>query len=186
MDRRWTALVERVQTYFGVDTEWERAPLDPARTRRVDTWLAVVFLVTGSLGVELLRSIDALGSFQDSWLWPHLVVLSGTLPLIWRRRWPLVVAAGLSVHFFAVGITMPGVAASVPMQVVYFVAIFTGVAWARDRRVMIGVVVAIVLLMFGWLTWQFAVGSGIEEALSHDGRLPERQGLFSPASAYVT
>src|SRR5829696_616625 len=186
MNGRWTALVAQVQTYFGVDTDWERVAADPARTRRVDTWLALAFLLTGSLGVELLRSIDALGQYQDSWLWPHLAVLAGTVPLVWRRRWPLAVAAGLSLHFFAAGLTIPGVAASIPMQVVYFVAIFTGVAWARDRRVMIGVVVAIVLLMFGWLTWQFAVGSGIEQALSHDGRLPERQGLFSPASAYVT
>ncbi|WP_030199127.1 sensor histidine kinase [Terrabacter tumescens] len=185
MDGRWTALVARVQTYFGVDTDWERVPADRAHVRRVDAWLALAFLVTGSLGVELLRSIDALGSFQDSWLWPHLVVLAGTVPLVWRRRWPLAVAAGLSLHFFGVGIVMPGVAASVPMQVVYFVAIFTGVAWARDRRLMIGVVVGIVLLMFGWLTWQFAVGSGIEQALSHDGRMPERQGLFGPATAYV-
>src|SRR4051812_12426239 len=81
----------------------------------------------------------------------------------WSPGTPLAVAAGLSLHFFVVGLTVPGVAASVPMQVVYFVAIFTGVAWARDRRVMIGVVIAIVLLMFGWLTWQFAVGSGIEQ-----------------------
>lgn len=179
-------VIARVETWAGVDTDWVRRPDDPARTRRVDTWVALAFLVAGSLGVELLRSIDALGPFQDSWVWPHVAVLAGTVPLVWRRRWPLAVAAGLSLHFFVVGLTMPGVVASVPMQVVYFVAIFTGVAWARDRRLMIGVVVAIVLLMFGWLTWQFAVGSGIEEALSHDGRLPERKGLFSPASAYVT
>ncbi len=157
MDGRWTALVARVQGYFGVDTEWERRAADPARTRRTDTWLALAFLVTGSVGVELLRSIDALGSFQDSWVWPHVAVLAGTVPLVWRRRWPLAVAAGLSLHFFAVGLVMPGVASSVPMQVVYFVAIFTGVAWATDRRAMIGVVIGIVLLMFGWLTWQFAV-----------------------------
>ncbi|GAA5020071.1 histidine kinase [Terrabacter aeriphilus] len=185
MDGRWTALVARVQGYFGVDTEWERRAADPARTRRTDTWLALAFLVTGSVGVELLRSIDALGSFQDSWVWPHVAVLAGTVPLVWRRRWPLAVAAGLSLHFFAVGLVMPGVASSVPMQVVYFVAIFTGVAWATDRRSMIGVVIGIVLLMFGWLTWQFAVGSGVEQALSHNGEPLPRQGLFSPSAAYV-
>src|SRR3954469_12106181 len=141
MDGRWTALVARVQAYFGVDTAWERVPADPGRARRVDTWLALAFFATGSLGIELLRSIDALGPFQHSWLWPHAAVLAGTVPLVWRRRWPLAVAAGLSLHFFVVGLTVPGVAASVPMQVVYFVAIFTGVAWARDRRAMIGVVV---------------------------------------------
>ncbi len=72
-----------------------------------------------------------------------------------------------------------------PMQVVYFFALFTGVAWARDRRAMLGVVAGVVLLMFGWLTWQFAVGSGVEEAMSHGGRPLTRQGLFSPPAAYV-
>ncbi len=178
-------LIARVETWAGVDTDWERRPDDPARTRRVDTWVALAFLVSGSLGVELLRSIDALGGQQDSWLWPHVAVLVGTVPLVWRRRWPLLVAAGLSLHLFAFGLIMPAVAVSVPMQVVYFFALFTGVAWARDRRAMIGVVIGVVLLMFGWLTWQFAVGSGVEEAMSRSDQPLTHQGLFSPAGAFV-
>src|SRR6478735_7173264 len=179
------ALLTRVETYVGADTSWERVPLDPARSRRVDAWLALLFFVTGSLGIELLRSIDALGPQRGSYVWPHVAVALGTVPLVWRRRWPLAVAAGLSLHLFVFGLAMPAVALSVPMQVVYFVALFTGVAWARDRRLMIGVVVGVVLLMFGWLTWQFAVGSGIQEALSRDGRPLSRQGLFSPTGAFV-
>ncbi|HET9632500.1 MAG TPA: histidine kinase, partial [Terrabacter sp.] len=139
----------------------------------------------GSLGVELLRSIDALGAQEDSWLWPHLAVVLGTVPLVWRRRWPLLVAAALSLHLFAFGVLMPAIAASFPMQLVYFLALFTGVAWARDRRLMLGVVAGVVLLMFGWLTWQLALGSGIEEVLSRNGRPLGHRGLLSPVSAYV-
>ena len=175
----------RVAAWAGVDTDWERLPHDAARARRVDTWVALAFLVTASLGVELLRSIDALGAQEHSWLWPHVAVALGTVPLVWRRRWPLAVAAWLSLHLFAVGTLLPAIAVSMPMQVVYFFALFTGVAWARDRRAMLGVIAGVVLLMFGWLTWQFAVGSGVEEAMSHGGQRLTRQGLFSPPAAYV-
>src|SRR6478736_1175141 len=175
----------RLLAWFGVDEAWERVPDDPARARRTDTVLAAAFLVAGSLGVELLRSIDALGGFSGSYVWPHVAVAAGTVPLVWRRSRPLLVAAWLSLHFFVVGITLAPVAMSMPMQVVYFLAIFTGVAWARDRRAMLAVVTGIVLLMFGWLTWQLAVGSGVEEALGHAGKPLPRQGLFSPSTAYV-
>ncbi|KRF48996.1 histidine kinase [Terrabacter sp. Soil811] len=185
MDGRWTALVARVRAYFGVDTDWERVPDDSPRQRRADLWVALGFLVAGSLGVELLRSIDSLGAQQDSWVWPHVAVALGTLPLIWRHRWPLLVAAGLSLHLFVFGLLMPAVAVSMPMQVVYFLALFTGVAWARDRQAMLGVVAGVVLLMFGWLAWQLAVGSGVEEAMSRGDEPLVHQGLFSPAGAYV-
>src|SRR6188472_49799 len=104
------ALVARARDYFGVETDWERVPDDPARARRSDALLAVAFLVAGSLGVELLRSIDALGNMQDSWFWPHVAVLVGTVPLAWRRRFPLLVAALLSLHLLAFGVMMPAVA----------------------------------------------------------------------------
>ena len=185
MDGRWTALVARVRAYFGVDIDWERVPDDSPRQRRADLWVALGFLVAGSLGVELLRSIDSLGAQQDSWVWPHVAVALGTLPLIWRHRWPLLVAAGLSLHLFVFGLLMPAVAVSMPMQVVYFLALFTGVAWARDRQAMLGVVAGVVLLMFGWLAWQLAVGSGVEEAMSRGDEPLVHQGLFSPAGAYV-
>src|SRR6478736_5749100 len=185
MDGRWTALVARVRAYFGVDTDWERVPDDSPRQRRADLWVALGFLVAGSLGVELLRSIDSLGAQQDSWVWPHVAVALGTLPLIWRHRWPLLVAAGLSLHLVVFGLLMPAVAVSMPMQVVYFLALFTGVAWARDRQAMLGVVAGVVLLMFGWLAWQLAVGSGVEEAMSRGDEPLVHQGLFSPAGAYV-
>ncbi len=184
MTDRWRGVLERAEAWFGVDVPWERVPADPARTRRVDTWVALGFLAAGSLGVELLRSIDALGTNHPDAL-AHLLVATGTVPLIWRRQWPLAITALLALHMFVTGLTMPVVMSSVPMQACYFFALFTGVAWARDRRAMIGVVAGVVLLMFGWLTWQYAVGTGIDELLTRDGRPLPRQGLFSPVAAYV-
>ena len=55
----------------------------------------------------------------------------------------------------------------------------SGVAWARDRRAMVVVVGAIVLVMFVWITWQFAVGSAVQEWLD-DEQGTERTGLFPP------
>ncbi len=76
MGARWRWLARTRAAWFGVDTDWERVPADPARAFRYDALLALGFLVTGSLGVELLRSIDALGNAEDSWLWPHVAVVA--------------------------------------------------------------------------------------------------------------
>ncbi|MDN5790468.1 MAG: histidine kinase [Micrococcales bacterium] len=178
-------LAGRIGAWFGVDDGWERIPADPARAQRQDAALAFGFLVLGSLGVELMRSFDALGEPPGPSWTAHLYVLAGTVPLAWRRRWPLAVAGGLALHMLVTGLTAPGVMSSFPMQVVYFFALFTGVAWARDRRLMLAVVTGVILVMFTWLTWQFATGSGIEKLLEHDGKPPAHNGFLSPFAAYV-
>jgi len=185
MDGRWSTLRSRVTTYFGVDSDWERVPVDPERTRRVDAVVALALMLSGLLGIEVLRSLDGLGEPPGPVFLPHLLVVAGTLPLVWRRRYPLVVAGLCSLHFLVVGITIPAVALSVSMQVVYFLALFTGVAWARDRRAMLVVVAGVLVAMSTWLVWQFAVGSGVEALLTQGGKPLPRQGLFSPVTAYV-
>lgn len=47
-------------------------------------------------------------------------------------------------------------------------ALLSGVAWARDRRAMAIVVSTIVLFMFAWITWQFALGSTVQEWLDDE------------------
>ena len=50
---------------------------------------------------------------------------------------------------------------------------------------MIAVVGAVLLVMFVWIIWQFAVSTGLERMLEVDGKPLERQGFLSPFSAYV-
>jgi signal transduction histidine kinase len=94
------------------------------------------------------------------------------------------VAALAATHMLVVGVTMPEVMGQFTLQLVYFVAILSGVSWAQDRRLMTGVIGAIVLAMFVWIALQFAVGSAIQE-LVDDSRGTARNGVIAPIPAAV-
>ena len=77
----------------------------------------------------------------DAPVWAQwLVVSTGAALLLGRRRWPLVVASLAALHMFLAGVTMPQVMGQVSLQIVYFVALLSGVAYARDRRAMVVVI----------------------------------------------
>ncbi|GAB6937908.1 sensor histidine kinase [Isoptericola variabilis] len=178
----WTA---RLADWWGIDSGWERVPADPARAYRHDLWLGGAFVVVSLVGAELARSF---GYFEDetapTWLL-YLLSAVGAAPLMWRRRFPLVVLSVVYLHFLVVGLTVPMVTILVPLQVVYFVALFSAVAWARDRQAMVLVVGAALLAMFGWLAWQFAVGAGIDGIVESMGLADERPGLVDPGVAFT-
>ncbi|MFI2104255.1 sensor histidine kinase [Isoptericola sp. NPDC019693] len=178
----WSA---RLSDWWGIDSGWERVPADPARAYRRDLWLGAAFVVVSVLGTELARSF---GYFEDesapTWLL-YLLAAVGAAPLAWRRRFPLVVLSVVYLHFLVVGLTVPMVTVLVPLQVVYFVALFSAVAWARDRQAMALVVGAALLAMFGWLTWQIAVGAGIDGIVEQMGLADEQPGLVDPGMAFT-
>ncbi|MCK9793949.1 histidine kinase [Isoptericola sp. 4D.3] len=178
----WTA---RLADWWGIDSGWERVPADPARAYRNDLWLGAAFVVVCLVGAELARSF---GYFEDDpapvWLL-YLLAALGAAPLMWRRRFPLVVVSVVYLHFLVVGLTVPMVTILVPLQVVYFVALFSAVAWARDRQAMVLVVGAALLAMFGWLAWQFAVGAGIDGIVEQMGLADEQPGLIDPGVAFT-
>ena len=156
----------RVGAWFGTDDPWER-PRPPVG--RQDVLLAATVAVVGLVSLELVRSVGALGDVPYHWGVQSLAVLTGSALLVGRRRWPLAVAALAATHMLVVGLTMPVVMAQFTLQLVYFVAILSGVSWARDRQLMLGVIGAIVLGMFVWLALQFAVGSAIQDVLDDTG-----------------
>lgn len=172
---------QRVLTWFGVDDTWER-PRPPIG--RQDVVLAVSVEAVSLLALELVRSAGGL-EHTDVAIWAQwLAVSTGAALLLGRRRWPLVVASLAALHMFVAGVSMPEVMGQMSLQIVYFVALLSGVAWARDRRAMVVVVGTIVLFMFAWLGWQFAAGSAVQEWLDdEEGR--ERLGLFAPIPAAV-
>jgi signal transduction histidine kinase len=175
---------QRALTWFGVDDEWER-PRPPVG--RQDVVLAVSVEAFSLLALELVRSAGGL-DHTDAPVWTQwLAVSTGAALLLGRRRWPLVVASLAALHMFVAGVTMPQVMGQVSLQIVYFVALLSGVAYARDRRAMVVVIGTIVLFMFAWITWQFAVGSAAQDMIdeTEDG---ERIGLFGaiPAAVAIT
>jgi signal transduction histidine kinase len=172
-------MVVRVLDWFGVDADWERVPAGRDAYRR-DLLLGAGFAVLAAVSIELGRSM---GIFEDVkeplWLIFLLGVVS-TLPLAWRRRYPLISLVLVYGAFLGIGLTIPPITVLMPMQVVYFVALFTAVAWARDRRAMLVVVSACVLVMFTWLIWMFAVQQGIETMLEEFPTRADWPGMVNP------
>ncbi|MGA8047321.1 MAG: histidine kinase [Dermatophilaceae bacterium] len=166
---------------FGVDDPWVR-PRPPIERR--DVVLAGVVAVVGVVSLELARS---LGMFEDVtgpvWL-QTLAVLSGAALLVGRRRWPLTVGLLAAVHMVVVGVAMPMVMGQFTLQVAYFVAFLSAVAWARDRRAMVAVMGVIVVVMFAWIALQFAVGNSIQEIIDETAGV-ERTGLLGPIPSAV-
>lgn len=175
------SLAGRIGEFFGVDDSWLRPR--PGIDRR-DLQLAGIVAVLGIVGLELARSFGAFADDPDSAWLQWLAVVTGAGLLVGRRRWPLAVAGLGAVHMFVVGVTMPLVMMQLTLQLVYFFAILSGVAWARDRRLMVVVVGAIVTLMFAWIAVQFAVGSAVQEILDETRGL-ERSGVLAPVPAAI-
>jgi signal transduction histidine kinase len=171
----------RLLDWFGVDDEWERPR---PQIGRQDVVLAASVEAVSLLALELVRSSGGFES-HDAPVWAQwLAVSTGAALLLGRRRWPLTVALLAALHMFVAGVTMPQVMGQLSLQIVYFVALLSGVAWSRDRRAMVVVVSAIVLFMFAWITWQFALGSSLQEWLD-DEDLTDRTGFFPPIPAAV-
>ena len=172
---------QRALTWFGVDDEWERPR---PRVGRQDVILAAGVEAVSLLALELVRSAGGL-DHTDVPIWTQwLTVSTGAALLLGRRRWPLVVASLAALHMFVAGVTMPQVMGQVSLQIVYFVALLSGVAYARDRRAMVVVIGTIVLFMFAWITWQFAVGSAAQDMIDETDAA-DRTGLFAPIPAAV-
>ena len=138
------------------------------------------FAVFAAISVELGRSMGIFeGADEPLWLIMLLGMVS-MLPLAWRRRYPLVSLVLVYGVWLALGLTIPQITVLMPMQILYFVALFTAVAWARDRRAMLIVVSACVLMMFTWLIWMFAVQQGMETLLEEFPTPADWPGVLEP------
>jgi len=177
-----TGVRVRAAEFFALDDDWVRLP-DPG-AGRADALLSVVLFVLSTLGLELVRSAGGIISNHPIWA-EYLALVAMAAPIAVRRRWPLSVAAVTSLAFFVVGVTMPDIAVQFSIQVLYFFALFGAMAWARSRRHAVVVMGGVLLLMFGWLAWQFSIGSGIDEINATLGKGPPPRGVLSPIAAAV-
>ena len=123
-------------------------------------WVALAVLAGGVLMTVLVNSMGAFALGKP----PHLgeqvawgVAL--TVPLVVRRRYPLVVLVVVGVLFIAAQARQIG--DNFVPSIVLFLAIFTAGGWAPDRRRAVFVRVGLVVAMFAWLGFglvRFLVG----------------------------
>lgn len=154
---------------------WRR-PRPSRREARVDLWVALVLAAGTALSVSLSRSA---GAFADSPVWLAIVwVPLITLPLIWRRRWPEMVAVVVSLVFS--GGAMLGVGDVLFSNICLYAAIFSIGAWSQNRTAATWTRIVIVTGMFLWLFGELLVQA------NQSTMLPElsRDGFFSPYAAF--
>lgn len=139
-------LLERI---FGLHDEFER-PVPTAAWRTDVVIAALLSLISLSL-VFTNRDIDELREYLP--LWPSLIaVASAGVLLSFRRRFPIGVMLALTgVHFIGFGVWLPMVASLASMQITYFLAIYTAVAFARRRDHLTVAVLTVYFAMAVWL-----------------------------------
>lgn len=177
------SLSARVGEFFAIDDDWER-PAPPLGRR--DWLVGIVLSLVGVLFLEMARSVTEIrAGGQPLWV-QWLAIVSGAMLMVWRRQHPILVGVLAAGHMFIVGVTMPMVMGQLALQVVYFVAIYAAVAYARHRRSALLVVAGITVFMLLWVGWQLALGGGLAE-LTEDARADGADGWFSPnVGAVVT
>lgn len=174
-----------IPRFFGVDVgaDWQRPRPTPAQ-RRADLWLTLGWLVMIAAGTELFRGLGELETTVGSVLTQYAGVLTVCVLLIWRRRFPLTVALLATVHLFVSPYVVGAVMATLPMQVLYFFALYTGIAWARDRQWAMYLAGAVMLMLFLWFTWVFTINREAADYLEELG-VAERSGLLSVLVSYA-
>ncbi len=175
-----TARVEHVADFFGLDDPWQRPR--PALTRS-DWIVAASFFVFAALGLELVRSYGLWTDAQPHWV-AYTALATITIPLVFRRRHPLLVAGYAAVHMVVIGIAVPELSFQIAMQVAYFYAVYCAVAWSRERRLMLALLGGILLVWFLWVAWDVAYGQAIQLLLA-EPREGIPQGILPPLVAVV-
>lgn len=166
--------LQRLLDWFGTDDAWQRPR---PRLGWPDLAVALVAFLVSALAVEAVRSMDGLpgGDHNPGIVWQYVVLATGSVLLAFRRRHPIATMVVMSLHFFVTCTWVPGVGYSFVYQIMPFLALYSGVAWARNRREVLVAVVGIGLGFTVWLTWLFAMGRGLESFAGGSGA----KGLFS-------
>ena len=141
-------LGSKVRAFFGVDDDYERPT--PARAWIFDTSLAIVFLAVAIPVLMANRSLPTLAELLP--LAPSLAafITAGILMAL-RRTFPITVMILMTGHFIVLGVHLPMVGSLLTIQIQYFIAMYTGVAYGKRReRVMISTI-AIITAMTIWL-----------------------------------
>ena len=173
----------RLSRLFDADDPWVR-PLPPGYLR-ADATLAMAMFAVSALGLEIVRSMGVLGE-DTTPIWAQYLFMASAAALLGiRRRFPLTTGIAMTLHLLILGSVMPLIMGQLSQQVLYFIGVYSSVAWARDRRALIGVAAGIFAALDVWMTWYLALGSGIQQVLDAVESPGRSTGLFPAVPAYL-
>jgi signal transduction histidine kinase len=148
---------------------------------RMDIWLAGVIFVSAVISAALTTVSGMFGAQADRLPWALVIAVAVSLPLAFRRRFPVsVMVVVCTAYFLAVTFKIPEIYAG---NVSMFISIYTVGAWVNDRRRAFIARVLMIVAMFVWLLITMFIAATdpdpqIDESLS-------RAGVFSPFVAYM-
>ncbi len=134
---------------FGLDEAFVRDV--PADAWRRDALLAAFLTLLSALGAWVMKDVG--GEDLDAHLeWAMFAIVVAGVLLALRRRFPVLVLLLLTgVHFVVSGELLFVVAIQAGMQVVYFLALYSAMAWAKNREALMWATLAVLLTMTVWI-----------------------------------
>lgn len=174
--------MDRLTGFLDVASDWRR-PL-PADWLRRDALVAAGAFAFAALALELARSMGAFDGSPTRVATQYVLVASASALLLVRRRLPAATGLAATAHLLVTSTVAPTVAVQLVCQLVYFVGVYSAVAWARNRTVLAAAAVCVAVTMVLWSLWYFALGQGLD-AIAEIGGAPghERTGLFPAVPA---
>ena len=144
-----------MRDFFGADDDFVRTV--PHGALRTDIGVAAVLV---SLSVISLLGYWSIPEYREdthlAWSIP-LILLAGAMIAV-RRLFPVwVLLLCTGVHFVAVGSLFPLAAAQPGMQVLYFLGLYSAMAWARNRDALMLATILVLLAMTTWISLAFSV-----------------------------
>ncbi|EPH02416.1 hypothetical protein HMPREF1531_01722 [Propionibacterium sp. oral taxon 192 str. F0372] len=158
-------------TWFGTEEDYIRPRPELGV---IDLWTVVILWCFAAVQFELNRPLYSI-EITRPWWQHHLLIALGAIVLAWRRRFPVPVAI-IEFALLIGSSLIPEVGVLLGFQAMCFFALYSCAAWSRDRSVALVALGAILLLMFGWLAWDLAIGSGLDRLVDAvtASKLPNR------------
>lgn len=152
---------------------------------RGDWLVGLALLAFAAVNRELSRPVAMYPVGAPVWV-EYLLLVTAIAALVFRRQWPVLVASYSFVHFFVTCLWVPEVGFTFGYQMVMFFAIYSASAWARERRGALLIVGGIGIALFGWLAWDFAIGSALDSLREGLAEMPpEEPSLLPPITSIV-
>lgn len=138
----------------GADWQEWRRPGPTREQRRHDLWLGLTITATAMLSAVLVNSMGAFTFGEAPALGEQLTwAVALTVPLIWRRQFPVAVVLIIGALFIAAQARRNG--DNLLPSIALFMAVYALGAWGQNRVVARWVRIGVIAAMFTWLAISF-------------------------------
>lgn len=150
---------EAITEFFAVDDDFVRTV--PPRAWVVDILIALLLTGLSLILVVANLEVPAYASYFSNWQSPAFIVSAGVLIAL-RRRFPVGIMLLVGcVHLILTSALQPVTGSLASMQVLYFLAIYTAMAFATRRDLLMLCAIGVLLSVAVWLVMSSTVLSTV-------------------------